>query len=169
MRFSPYLTIVVVLSTTLEALACYAPSPEQKVDWKVLVKRTNDIALAEVIEVTTVGQAVAIDPQGNTIYKLKVIETLKGKADPTFNLVGDITDAGQDTDFSKHKSKSFWNRGSAGRSPIRPDCVIPPTFKKGERYLVFLTKPYHFKSFELIKSDGDEWLKKVRDEAKKIN
>jgi len=37
----------------------------------------------------------------------------------------------------------------------------------GQRYLIFLDEPYHFKSFELVISDKDKWLVTVKSEIKK--
>ncbi len=51
------------------------------------------------------------------------------------------------------------------------DCEIHPSFAVGQTYLMFIDKPYHRKSFELImRTNGnsltqDKWLQYVKKAA----
>ncbi|WII72745.1 hypothetical protein QJS83_02530 [Bdellovibrio sp. 22V] len=132
--------------------ACFAPKPEQVADPVVLIKRTNNIYLAEALG--------SLDGK----VDFKVIERIKGKKREKFQVPALITEE-TGTDFKAHTLESFWSK-SGGRGQIEPSCEIVPNFQKGKKYLVFLDKPYHLKSFELIETDGDVWLKKVREKAK---
>ncbi len=141
------------------ALCCFTPKPEQVSLPEELVSRVRQIYLAEVIE---------RDPKG--FVQFKVIETLKGKKKSSFRLEGALSESESDsgTDFYKHTREDFWTK-SGGRMQIEPSCQITPSFSVGKKYLVFVDKPYHLKSFELISSvDSDAWLKKVRDLLKGI-
>lgn len=134
------------------ALCCFAPKSEQSTDVVTLIKRTNNIYLAEAVNLS------------NGKFDFKVLEKIKGKIRDKFQVRALISDE-TGTDYNSHKLESFWSK-SGGRMQVEPSCEIIPNFQKGKKYLVFLDKPYHLKSFEIIVTDGDEWLKKVREESK---
>lgn len=155
MRTLFVINLVSALIWSSEAFCCFAPKPEQTVPIEKLVQRTGEIYLAEAIEKDQKGK----------IY-FKVIETLKGSKKSTFLLEGVLSSDANGTDFDHHNRKDFW-LPSGGRSQIEPSCEIIPTFQHGKKYLIFASKPYHFKSFELIESvDNDEWIKKVKKQLK---
>lgn len=163
--------IPLVLFSTSAAQACFAPAPEQTSPWPELVKRTDTIVLAQVVsaqpavktESTTPAATHAIleSDEGNTIFKLKVLETLKGHSNPTFEMTGNLANEKAERTFAKHADKAFWSDGT-GRSIISPDCTIKPAFTVGEKYLLFVEKPYHVKSFEKVSDSKDLWLQKVK-------
>lgn len=134
------------------AWGCFAPKPDQVAAPEVLIKRSKNIYLADAFE----SSGAKVD--------FKVIEILKGKRRTRFQISGAFADE-VGTDFNGHRLESFWSK-SGGRVQIEPNCEIVPNFQKGKRYLIFLDKPYHFKSFELIENGDDAWLKKVRAEVK---
>lgn len=142
----------VLLVAPTVSFGCFAPKPEQVAVAEVLIKRTKDIYLAEAVQ------------SSNGKIDFRVVERLKGKNRTAFSISGLLTDEAS-TDFKGHKLESFWSK-SGGRGQIEPSCEIVPSFQKGKKYVIFLDKPYHVKSFELIESDSDTWLKKVRTEAK---
>ena len=149
------LNLIFIMFSSM-ALCCFAPKAEQVSTPEKLVKRVNKIYLAEVVE------------NSSKSFQFKVIETLKGKKKSNFRIDGVLAESNSETDFDKHSKEDFWGK-SGGRMQVEPNCQITPSFSIGKKYLVFMDKPYHLKSFELITSvDSDEWLKKVKEILKSI-
>jgi hypothetical protein len=140
-----------------DSIACFMTPPEQIVPYEELIKRSQNIALAQVIEASSLK--VSNHPELRTKYVLKTLETLKGK--PPVNIVIQGVKAGEkDLNFGDHQTPNFWQEG--GRLSSFPDCQIYPSFEVGATYLVFLDRPYHRKSFERIDNKNDKWLVTVR-------
>jgi hypothetical protein len=144
-----------------DGLACVLPPPEQYVPSKELIKRTRHIVLAEVTKAEVVGD-------DEVLYTFKRIEVLSGAVADTFQFRGRPAIWGGDTDnFDHHFDPSFW-KNNRGRTPNYEDCLIHPGFSVGGTYLLFIDKPYHVKSFELIiriygdNSTKDKWLQYVQ-------
>lgn len=159
-----YLSIIFALSfLPAYASACGAPPAEQNVLSQELVSRTDNVVLARV----TSAQETA--PRGRIIYTLEVVETLKGNSNTHLQLVGARQWKGHHDSYSDHHDQVFWNNdGHYGRSSNGPNCEIYPSFSVGWSYLVFLDKPYHSRSFELIRNaKTDRWYKYVADEIYK--
>jgi hypothetical protein len=149
-----------------DALACYLPPPEQYVPPKELIKRTRNIVLAEVTKAEVVKDF-------EVLYTFKTLEVLSGAVAETFLFRGHpaIWD-GDTSNFNHHFDPLFWEN-MAGRTPNYTDCQIYPGFSVGGTYLLFLDKPYHIKSFELIirihgdRSIKDKWLQYVQANVKR--
>jgi hypothetical protein len=163
-----FLTFAIAGLFSAQALACFSPGPEQQDDWTKLVQRSKDIVLVQVMSAKAAAEPHNPSQQGETVYQFKVLETLKGKAKKgTMEWQGRTGPQDPGRAEVSHKSKDFYSNGSVGMTSIGPDCILVPNIEVGSQYLIFLTKPYHFKSFEKITSKDDQWLKKVRAEAKK--
>jgi hypothetical protein len=142
------------------AWACFAPPESAKLPIEEMVKLNDNIYLAEAVKVSKTAKISA--PTSN-IFTFKVVETLKGKAVSTMKI--EALQAKGDRkvdDYNGHKDEAFWNN-STGRLINDPSCQVLPTFTKGTRYLIFPLQPYTYKSLEIIKSDDDMFLKKVRE------
>lgn len=170
--FAVTIAFLSTVTASSAALACFVPTPEQTSPWQALVHRSANIVLAEAVS------AQPADPQALGTVQLKVVQTLKGtaRAQVEINEARVIpkldpknTDKGDEPkqqSFNDHRDKLFW-QNRMGRTIAGPDCLIHPTFIAGEKYLVFADKPYHVKSFEMIRNENDEWLAKVKAEIKK--
>ena len=124
-----------------------------------LISRTNQIILAKVV-------SAEISENGNEVsYKFKTIKLLKGNHLETFEILGYPLFEDEVKSFNHHNSEDFWtNHG--GRVNGWTDCEIHPGFAVGLKYLVFMGKPYHVKSFELIYGTNDKWLLYVEGKLK---
>jgi hypothetical protein len=143
------------------ALACSITPPEQITPAADLVKRTKTIILARVISAECKTNSVD--------YTFQTISALKGTPPPEFIISGEPLIWGDWlTDYNHHTDERFWGN-HFGRSPNDTDCKIRPSFSVGAIFLVFLERPYHIKSFELIiRTHGDQkdaWLKWVEDQV----
>jgi len=123
-----------------------------------LIGRTANIVLAR-------AERAELLPDPRVRYLFRTVEVLKGKPRRTFTLTFNswIYRLGEfDTDFDKHRDGRFWDR-RASRQWNAPDCKMAPNFVIGRQYLLFVDKPYHWKSFEkIVDSDKDRWLRAVR-------
>ena len=143
------------------AWGCFAPPPEQRTDPDELIDRTENIVLAKVIEAKTMANFYDV------LYTFETARVLKGHALSRFDLSGyPAIWEGENRRFDDHGDNQFW-LPHGGRSSSDTDCQIHPTFSVGGTYLVFLDKPYHVKSFEIIiRTHGDpdtrdKWLQYV--------
>ena len=156
------LLAVSVLLAPLAAGACSIPRPEQFVPAEQLLKRSKNIVLAEAIK-------AELQPDGlGVLYTFRAISQYRGIRQREFRLEGlPASPNGKDFErFVDHFDERFWS-DSGGRSYPAPDCEIYPAFSLGTTYLVFLDKPYHIKSFEIVSSlagnaaTKDKWLQYV--------
>jgi hypothetical protein len=154
--------IQLMLSLSLaSAIACDFPPPEQITPAPDLVKRTKTIVLARVISAEYKTNSVD--------YTFQTISAQKGTPSSKFTISGESLISGDWlTTYNHHTDERFWGN-HFGRSPNYPDCEIHPSFSVGATFLVFLERPYHIKSFELIiRTHGDKkdaWLKWVEDQV----
>ena len=146
--------------------ACFAPPAQQLVPPDELIARTQNIVLAKVVEAEVQGDAYEVT------YTFKTIRSLKGSASETFQIAGyPAIWEGANENFNHHSDEEFWSK-SSGRLSSDTDCEIHPEFSVGGTYLVFLDKPYHRKSFEIIVRTGgkadmrDKWLQYVESRVK---
>ena len=146
--------ILIFLFSSSLALACSAPPAVQNTPDDELISRTKNIVLARVI-------SAQLQENGSVLYKFKTEEVIKGKAEITFEIVGGPMWASDMEHFEHHSIQG-------ARLGNGPDCKIHPSFAVWHTYLVFLDKPYHRKSFELIIRTGgspsvqDKWLQYVK-------
>ena len=146
--------ILILLFSSSLALACEVPPAEQNTSDDELISRTKNIVLARVM-------SAQLQENGSVLYKLKTQETIKGKAEEAFEIVGGPLWEGSMEHFEHHSIKG-------ARLSNAPDCEIHPSFAVGQTYLLFLDKPYHRKSFEFIIRTGgspiiqDKWLQYVK-------
>lgn len=157
---------LVVLLSASSVLACEAAPPEQIVPATELVKRTKTILLARVTSAIYNGDSDAV------IYTFQSVKALKGHPEETFTISGvPLEWEGSLSNFNHHNDKAFW-QDTGGRSYHSVDCEIHPSFSVGATFLIFLDKPYHNKSFELIiRTHGnadvrDKWLSWVESQTK---
>lgn len=158
-----------------DAKACQNVAPEQITSYQELIARTENIVLAEVEDIDELKspntkarrQVIPYPVPSRTVairYKFKVVEELKGKLNRlSFEIEGQPL-AGTEENFNLHQDPSFWEKAS-GRSKTTKDCEINPSFVTNKKYLIFLNKPYHRKSFERIDDSKDKWLQTVRELA----
>ncbi len=149
-------TVSVCIAFIGVALACFSTPQEQIVSDAELVKRTKTIVLARVEKAELLGEdSISVR------YHFRKIKNLKGDAPERFTIDGISSVYGDSLDdFDGHRKEVFWENGG-GRSWHDTDCVIYPSFAVGGTFLIFLEKPYHRKSFELIlrSHDADEELR----------
>jgi len=150
--------LVMGVAVAFPALGCEVQPPEQYTPPDDLISRTNNIVLAKVVgaEMQSDGYSV--------LYTFQIVERLKGQIADRFQISGypSIWE-GENRRFNDHSDKEFW-LNSGGRSANDTDCQIHPTFSVGGIYLVFIDRPYHVKSFEIIirtHGDKDKWLQYV--------
>lgn len=152
MNFFLVLSFLNLLSGTIPVQACFTPKPDQISTPEDLIARTSEIHLAKAQRSVESG-----------LVEFEVIETLKGKNVPKFHLRGHLQLGQSGSDFNRHRLDDFW-MGSGGRASIGSDCQLTVSFTKEGTYLIFVNRPFHFKSFELIESPDDLWLLRVRKE-----
>ncbi len=143
------------------AWACFAPPESAMIPLEEMVKMNDNIYVAEVVGV---GKSAKVIGTTTSIFKFKVVETLKGK--PVTKIQIEAYQAKGDksaSDFNGHKDQDFWSNNTSGRLINDASCDVQPTFKKGTRYLIFPHQPYTYKSLEIVKNDDDMFLKKVRE------
>ncbi len=140
------------------AYSCSVPPRLQSVPALELINRTNNIVLA------TVFRAELQDD--GLLYTFKDVRVLKGTAYEGLSILGAPLFNNGLNSFNNHKDKEFWTN-YGGRVFNGTDCEIRPPFVVGLTYLLFLDKPFHTKSFELIirthgsESVKDQWLQYV--------
>ncbi|QLY24123.1 hypothetical protein [Bdellovibrio sp. KM01] len=138
------------------AWACFAPPQSAMVPLEEMVKSNENIYVAEAVHVSRTARL--------PVFKFKVVETLKGKSVPTLKIEGHrAKDKESLSDFDGHKDENFWNKNTSGRLINDPSCEVQPTFTKGTRYLIFPKQPYTYKSLEIVKTNDDKFLQKVRE------
>ncbi|QDK45926.1 hypothetical protein DOM22_12575 [Bdellovibrio sp. ZAP7] len=138
------------------AWACFAPPQSAMVPLEEMVQSNENIYVAEAVHV---GRTARVP-----VFKFKVIETLKGKSVSTMKIEGHrAKDEKSFSDFDGHKDETFWSNNTSGRLINDPSCEVQPTFTKGTRYLIFPKQPYTYKSFEIVKTNDDKFLQKVRE------
>lgn len=164
-----YLLVLFYLCLSCSTYACYAPEEEQIADVEVLVKRTKDILLSEVISIEEDNvKFKVIENLRDTPSLMGIIvkyfsvlfEKNENKKEEIF-LMKNNNIPYKEGDYNSHKESSFWVN-TEGRVNIYPDCTLRPTFKMGKRYLIFNNPPYHFKSFEEVNTNEDEWYRKIK-------
>lgn len=162
-----YLVYIILISILIvgRAFACYSVSDELKPSAEQLVGKSKNIFLAEV---TNISSAMKNIKGSKTFYSFKIIEVLKGSSKSTIQIAASYAE-NIESDFDMHKKKEFWTDNSFGRVNITPACEILPSFSIGKRYLLFPDEPFTFKSFELIETEKDMFLSKVRELLKKKN
>jgi hypothetical protein len=97
-----------------------------------LVSSNAEIVLAELARVTRETHEYT--------FHFKVLQNLKGTSPAEIQMTSCCNFVSTDTDCTIH----------------------PGGFALGGRYLLFLTKPYDYKSFKPVVGDHDEWLLQVR-------
>jgi hypothetical protein len=152
-------------------------------DSVISVPYSELIGLADRIVLATLVDAVSVEPdipeqpeplsvdkmlklvekgQSTHMYRFSVKGTLKGesKEHVTIEIVG-RSHQSESSDFDEHTDYRFW-LDNGGRLGVEADCSLRPGFEKGQDYLLILANERHRKSFELILSPNDAWLKEVR-------
>lgn len=168
MKHLPFLlSVLACIAGSATAWACFATPEEQIVPAKELIDRTKTIVLAKVERAEVLGEdSISVR------YYFREIRSLKGDSPERFTIDG-VSSAytGPLDDFEHHYSEAFFEN-SGGRSWHDTDCVIYPSFAVGGTFLIFLEKPYHRKSFEIIiRTHGgegvrDKWLTWVEEQTK---
>ncbi len=177
--------ILILCVFPMQAFACYVTPPEQIAPIDELISRTNNIVVARVIEAKLTSYRSF--PEYHVVdYKFENVESLKGQVDKTFNILGSNTSPyKKQTAFVKpldnnvkmfskkwfeqteyHNDETFW-KSDIGRVSHEPTCNIRPDFLVGQTYLIFLDKPYHQKSFELMPQglSTDKWYEYVKNKV----
>ncbi len=171
---------LILIFLSFEAQACSFASPERRAPVNDLIRRTNNIVLARVIKAEynepkklNVGSEEEKEEALTDLlhghykpikYTFEVIDLIKGKSHKFF--IMNTNYSFNDSDFNLHKDEQFWKDEGGAMGPCAHD---ERGFDVGYVYLMFLDKPYHRKSFELIrnyKSDDapnskDKWLSYV--------
>ncbi len=179
---------IAVLFFPIEALACYTTPKEQVTSISNLIKRTKNIILARVISAELISSEGPDRIFHQVEYEFEKIEALKGGSESSFSIVGrPLLSSRAVNDFTKresldsyvsenpqrHNDQKFW-KSAEGRVYRDAACRIRPSFAVGSAYLLFLDKPYHQKSFELVNSYGghpfsnvtDKWYEHVKAKVK---
>lgn len=141
------------------SFSCDQQSTEHSEHADDLISRTNQIILAKAV-------SASISENGNEVsYKFKTIRVLKGNILESFEILGYPLFEDEVKSFNHHNSEDFWTN-YGGRVHGWTDCEIHPGFSVGLMYLVFMGKPYHVKSFEVIYGTKDKWLLYVEEKIK---
>jgi hypothetical protein len=142
------------------AHACYVPPADQMVGVAEQVSRAANVALAQAIGATPMGDGVVE-------YRFLVLEQLAGPALKVVTVMGGAGSDSKDNSFDHHQDSAFWAHGG-GRTMNGSDCVIRPAFAVGNSYLLFLGSAPTWRSFEKIEMSGgvpdqdDKWLAYVK-------
>jgi hypothetical protein len=154
--------ILVLFSNS--SISCDEQPASQVASPDELISRTSQIVLAKAVS--------ALANQNNEVtYRFITIKVLKGKAVEKFEILGHPLLEGDLHNFDHHNSEEFWKE-YGGRVSGHTDCEIHPGFSVGGTYLIFLSKPYHIKSFEnIFRANGnnktkDKWLFYVEEKLK---
>lgn len=159
--------LIFALVCTRSADACFAVPEAQRVPYQELIGRSSEIALMTLKSQKPTSKKLGKNGDDVEIdYAFDVVETLKGKIDGVIKIEGESLHKNGSSTFNNHKDPEFWEN-SSGRGRTRSNCQLTAGFKVGVKYLIFVTKPYHVKSFEQIDSGDDKWLKTVREEIAK--
>jgi hypothetical protein len=121
-----------------------------------LIRRTATIVVAETVRIEELTGE-------RSRYRFRVVETVKGRSlqDVALTFRRALEPVVFDDDFDGHRDPRFWDRRST-RQINDSDCQIHPAFAVGSRYLLFVTPPHHWRSFERIITPDDRWLETVR-------
>ncbi|NCT41613.1 MAG: hypothetical protein GW778_08140 [Alphaproteobacteria bacterium] len=177
------LFILIFCGLPSNGFACLVAPLQQIVSADELIDRTQRIVLAKAISSKLSPETNRRDKDDTIEYEFEVVEVIKGTIDKSFKIpFGSRIQSPKDfNSFTKiptvssspvlpgqltepgHGQELFWN-SEAGRVMNSPDCAIYPSFNVGYQYLIFLDKPYHRKSFELIGSE-DKWLAYVKEKV----
>lgn len=157
-----FLLTIFFLFSFGKIFACMHPPFEYHAPYYELIERTNNIVLAQVID-------VQFPNDSSIIYRFETIEVLRGQRNlNNFSLKYPLEQWNQlikeettDNDFDLHRSNRFWDL-RASRTIMGSDCILYPHFTEGYTYLVFLGDQDHSKGYEVIKADDDFWLETVR-------
>lgn len=149
--------LLVFICSSSFVFACEVPPKEQNTPDEELIHRTKNIVLAQVV-------SAQLQANSSVVYQFKIAEIIKGTSAETLELVGGPLWPGNMEHFEHHSI-------AGARLDNEQDCEIHPSFAVGQTYLMFLDKPYHRKSFELImRTNGnsltqDKWLQYVKKAA----
>jgi hypothetical protein len=128
-----------------------------------LVRRTPRIVLARAVSSEPVVQRGV----ARRATDFATVEVLKGSVGPAFTLAfdeGRRSGAFKDepgADFHGHEDWRVWE-SMLTRQGNGSDCEMHPGFEPGATYLLFLDRPFHWRSFERIDRKDDRWLAAVR-------
>ena len=170
-RVAGVLAALALLAQTTHAVACQLPvwandartaedvvGDAQKVAWARALEPRNDAdergafrewARFEVIEVLKGEVPAEFTVDGSTYIELK---------EPTFWSPG--TDPALTDDFDGHRGGEPFS-GNHRYHFTGGDCSLVPVFIAGESYLIVLDDR-HWASYEIVRSEDDLWLQKVR-------
>lgn len=142
--------------TSQFAFACENIPESQTQSINQLVSRSQNIVLAQ-------AKKPEIGSDGFFTVEFEVNDVLKGSQWSNFILQGKAATPDKlGNDFNKHNDLQFWAYLNTGNFFRDKDCNLYGYFERGRQYLIFLDKPFHPKSFELISSQDDGWLKEVK-------
>lgn len=140
------------------AICCPAIPPEEYTPYTDLIHGTTRIALGSL-------QNSKVLQDGSREYLFKTTKVVKGSVGETFTVVdvdiGVAISSENNSDYEGHTKKEFWENPYFGRGQSFIDCKIHPVFNQGDQYLIFLDKPYHWKSFERVATLQDKWFVEV--------
>jgi hypothetical protein len=157
------LVVCAQLLGTGVALACTALPGLLARPHAEVVAEASQIYWAEVLSAQVPAQVGKA-----TLYRFRVLRSLKGQVDPMVTLSG-ASGEGEgpeiwDITFDDHAADVFW-RGAMARMGIEGDCSLsPPHFKVGRRYLLLLGGRPDTKQFERVDIESDRWLAFVQSE-----
>ncbi|MEO0442292.1 MAG: hypothetical protein AAFZ92_00920 [Pseudomonadota bacterium] len=135
---------------------CVNIPADQNASHQQLVERTDTIALATALAPQRINGDIYVIP-------FRVVERIKGSPPLRFEITGLRADDSQaNADFNRHNDLKFWVYANTGNFKRTSDCNIYGYFRANRQYLVFIDKPHHPRSFELITADDDAWLAEVK-------
>lgn len=157
------LVFLLLFVSAVPAAACFAPPAEFTRHHGELVADAVRIAWARALEPSSPRSLPGLF---GVAPRFEVIEVLKGDVPDEFTLangrysVGPENDDFLNSDFDGHHDLAVWDR-MLTRQWNNSMCQMEPAFVPGETYLIFLDSP-HWRSYEIVRSDDDLWLKAVR-------
>lgn len=178
---------IVLLIWFTSSYACFVPPKSTKLKPLELISNTASIYLVElkqsnvgkcdmtekeIMEMvgilgydTILSDCISKSYGSLELLDFKVLEVLKGEKKESIKIRGMIIAENKRVNYMSFQQKhnDRFNLRTDGSSQILPSCEIVQSYLFGEKYLVFIDGPSHFKSNELIEDpEVDSWYKFVK-------
>ncbi|MCX7552344.1 hypothetical protein OS175_00510 [Marinicella sp. S1101] len=132
-----------------------------------LIDSRNQSDKMNLDDLVNVVRINAVAPNA-TYYLFQVKEVLKGKEESTIIIrieETELTDPCKlNNDFTGHTESNFWssNAGRMVMSNHREDHGLTTCFNFDTDYLILNESQFNYKSYEMIKSEDDEWYQFIK-------
>lgn len=166
---------ITLLTAVSEASACFTAPSDYYRPYSQVIREADLIFLGRVKsieEIKTDGaktstlkdllDAASQPYEGNRRFEFEIVELLKGKIDEESIFIKGIdSQSGPIQDYNKHTDYQFW-LDVGGRIKSSSNCLLLPNFHHYNEYLIIMGEKNSYKSYEVIRSSEDAWLKEVK-------